>query len=1022
MLKKLKSKSRRLCLIASFFVLIIALSGCSSAGKPIGNLDKDTVYLSAGDQKVTKGDLWNELRWSASSVLTDKITEVVMKGYVEKVSLIMDKSYTDLTEDQKKLFADDFSLEDYNKLKNSYEDRLEDFVIEDIYNFNYDSKNSYEKIEDVEVYAGKKLIIQYCDEIYNNYNLNVINNQPLQVFVTEAVDKRENYLTIAKELKTVYYISLAKELLAYSVLEDDIKEAYDNRDTDNEDDLGYFTKAEYTNKFKSDFANQSDLNLILIHFSTEQEFTSTLRSFGLKVYEKNLVYIPLLVDDEGNPTETFTEYCTRYDDMTTSDLRDIHQSLNTLAVAQIYIQMYNYLYGGYRDYLYDNSYAEYFNNVEDLIKITADIRDKSQLLAANEEAEVEKIRDALANRKDSYDVDSIYTREEIDKISTPFSTYLYETLCLPFKAETDDDSLCYSTSTQSYNSSYWVAFKFGQDEDQYADIYNKNTVDDDLYDSITENEELKAAIEELLKQDKITESKITSALKEKTDEVEVKIYDEALEISYAKSNSEYSKTYGKAPNKNVIATLKYDKKTWNLNIVEDTTDEKALNEGVYNILERQNGITTAIDILSKKVVKQTKAYKDTEKDINDYKTAIEYTLAAFSNDYYSSSGYSSSLGKYNFMMLYFHSVDINYIVNEIYRVNGAAAKLLTNYNSNQLLEFFKSYSDNIYNNYFSISGKRLVVYRDADDDSKKDDVADWKLEQKVLAQQLIHQIYNEVASTTGSHADALSSIVTEINESARAKFENNPIAPENKWAEYRKAGLNVEMEDISADNSTTSLDFALKARLLEIFKSSSYSINNTTPTEYMEDLQDPNTDILETKDGYNLLLVTSADFQTSAEFKEEDDKLGVFKDLSVYYNEEYQQIGSVYNTGKLLTLEQIRLYTLEYVSSSSSNLSPAAISSALSSFLSPVITRYTGDETQRDIVIYLIETKAGKLNFGENSERFQKTLDINHNSADDYISIYFDQDPTNTLTTYENWWTDLQEIVADILLTEGENA
>ncbi|MDE6655783.1 MAG: hypothetical protein K2J85_02195, partial [Anaeroplasmataceae bacterium] len=238
MLKKLKSKSRRLCLLASFFVLIITLSGCSTAGKPIGNLDKDTVYLSAGDQKVTKGELWNELRWSANSVLSDKITEVVMKDYVEKVSLVMDKTYSDLTDDQKKLFSDDFSNEDFDELRKSYEDRLEDYVIEDIYNFNYDSKNSYEKIEDVKKFDAKKLIIQYCDDIYSTYNVKEINNQPLQNFVTEAVEKRENYLTIAKELKNLYYLSLDKELLAYSVLEDDIKEAFENRDTDNEDDLG----------------------------------------------------------------------------------------------------------------------------------------------------------------------------------------------------------------------------------------------------------------------------------------------------------------------------------------------------------------------------------------------------------------------------------------------------------------------------------------------------------------------------------------------------------------------------------------------------------------------------------------------------------------------------------------------------------------------------------------------------------------------------------------------------------------
>ncbi|MDE6407645.1 MAG: hypothetical protein K2K50_03470, partial [Anaeroplasmataceae bacterium] len=145
-------------------------------------------------------------------------------------------------------------------------------------------------------------------------------------------------------------------------------------------------------------------------------------------------------------------------------------------------------------------------------------------------------------------------------------------------------------------------------------------------------------------------------------------------------------------------------------------------------------------------------------------------------------------------------------------------------------------------------------------------------------------------------------------------------------------------------------------------------------------------------------------------------------DLSVYYNEEYHQVGSVYNNNKLLTIEQIRLYVLEYVSSQTSNLSPSAISAALDSFLSPVITRYTANETQRDIVIYLIETKAGALNFSENKDRFEKILEINHNAADEYISIYYEEDSTNTLKTYENWWKDLQEIVADILLTEGENA
>lgn len=1019
MFQKFKFKTRRIGLLVSFGALMITLSGCSTAGKPIGKLDKDTIYASAGKYTVNKGELWDELRWNTSSILTDKIEEVVMKDYVEKVKIVMNHSFTELTDEQKKVLDDDLTAEDFEELKKSYEDRLEDFVIEDIYNFNYSSVNSYDGIKDVNPYDAKKLIIEYCDEIYTNYNLAQIDHQSLQDYVTKAVDNRQNYVTIAKELNTIYYQSLAKELLAYSVLEEDIQEAYDNRDKDDEDDLGYFSKSDYLSKFKSDFANQSDLNLVLIHFSTEKEYTSTLRSFGLKVCDNELVFIPW----DKNEHPTYTDYCTYYDELTTSEVRDNHQNLNTLSIALIYIQMYNYLYGGYRDYIYDDSYAEKFNNVEDLISITSEIRLKLQDLDESQwEPEFNKIRDALVEHKEKYDVDTIYTREEIDNISSSFSTYLYETLCLPFSEDEAEGDKCYSTSTQSYNSSYWIAFKFGQDEDEYSDIYNKKTVDDELFESISKDNDLKLEIEKLLKIDKMGESQITNAVNKRKEKVEVKIFDEALEISYAASNTDYSKTYGKAPNNNVLATLKYDNKTWNLNIVEDTEDKNALNDGAFNILERQSGIVTAINVLSKKVVKDTKAYTETQKDIQDYKDSLEYVLAAFSNNYYATSGYSSSIGKYNFMMLYFHSVDINFIIDNTYRVNAAAAKLLTNYNSNKLLEFFKSYSDNIYNNYFSIGGKRLVVYMDSNDDSEKDDVDTWTQAQKDLAQDLIRKIYNEVASTTGSHSTALSTIVTEINESARAKFENNPIAPENKWAEYRKAGLNVEMEDISANNSTTSLDFKLKAKLLEIFKSPSYSINNTTPTEFMEDLQDLNTEILETKDGYNLLLITSADFQTSAEFKEEDDKFGIFKDISVYYNEEYHQIGSVYNNEKLLTIEQIRLYVLEYVSSSTSNLSPAVLSSALSSFLSPVITRYTANETQRDIVTYLIETKAGTaIDFKENNERYKEIVEINHNSADEYISIYFEEDSTNTLTTYENWWTDLQKIVAEILLTEGEN-
>ena len=1019
MLNNWKLKLRRLFLISAFFVLLISLSACTSAGYPVGKLDTNEVYARAGNFTVTKGELWNELRWNASSILNNKIEEVVIKDYYKKVELIIDKNYSSLTDDEKKLFSDDFTLEDYNDLHEEYKLRLENYVIQDIYNLSFSSSDSYEKILDLEEYAAKKLILKYSGEIFSNYDVSVINGKTIVELCNEAAAdeaKRDNYFEIAKNVKELYYSSLAKELIAYEVLDENIKDAYDNRDTDNEDDLGYFKKTDYTSKFKSKFANQHDLNLILIRFSTEDEFKSTLRSFGLKVYNNTLVQII----NVNNVNCTFSEYCTFYDDLTTSDMKDseITQTLTEVQILKLYIQMYNYLYGGYRDMIYDLQYANRFNNI-DLRSITDEIRNEVYYTEEEEMKEVADIAKYLRDNASSYDVDTIFTREEIDAIDSTFNTYLYETLDIPYNYDEDDNSISYSTSVQNYNSTYWIAYKLEESEDQYS-FYNKNTVDDDLYDYISEDEELKANIEALLRQDKLTETLINSSITERTNEVRVNIYDEAMEIAYAVSNSDYSKTYGSAPNSNVIATLTYNNKTWNLNLVEDLEDENALSSGVFDTLELSNGVTTALDILSRKVIKATKAYEKTAEDIENYKTQLEYVLTAFSNDYYSTSGYPSSMGKYNFMMIYFHTANIDDIVNNNYRVNGAAAKLLTNYNSDTLLKFFKTYTDQIYDNYFSISGKRLVVYLDADDDNKKDDVSEWSDIQKDAAKELVLKISDELASITGSHSDTLSTIVSEINKSARAEFEDNKIAPENKWAKYRKLGLNVELETISASNSTTDLDFKLKERMYDIFHSEYYSINKTTPTEYIEDLTKDT--ILETDDGYNLLLITNADFQTSAKFTAEDDKLGIFEYIDVYYNEEYHTITDIYNDNEQLSLEQIRLYVLEYITNSTSNLTPSTISSAITSFLSPVLTRYTGDETQRDIIIYLIETKTdAKIEIVGQNDRYQNILDINHKTADDYIDVYYEKDTTNTLKTYENWWKDLQEIVSEILLQEGED-
>lgn len=1023
MFRRMNLKTRRPFTIMMAFVLLVSLSACSTAGKPTGKLKVDDEYAAAGEYKITNGELWNELRWSAKDILDEKVIEVILKDYIKEIEIVVGKTWTALTDEDKKFLPDDIDETSYNTLTTTYTQRLIDYVIADIYNFEYKSTDYYDSVEDVNEYDEKSLIIQYEDSIYSAYDVTEINGKSIADLCTSKNDT--DYLTLANNFKDLYYTSFAKELLAYDQLEEDIDEAWDERDTEDEDDIGYFTKDQFTSAYKKHYANQGDLNLILINFSSKDEFNSTLRSFGLKFYKQQLYYV-----SKPSTVTTFADYCDYYDDLNMSNsdgIVNIEASYGEAIVLELYIQMYNYLYGGYRDMLYTDEYAAKFNNI-DLTSITESLISKYNALSQEDEtgekikAEYDSIVAKLKEDNKSIEFGTVYTRDYIDNLASSFNTYLYETLCLPYAdLGDDDDSKCFSTELKTYDSRNWIAFKFGQEADEY-DVYEKGITNDELYENIAANEELVSKLEVFLKQDAITSSKITSVLNDEVVEASVKIYDEALEIAYASENSDYSKTYGKAPNSNVMATISYKNKTWNLNIVEDTTDEKAVSEGVFTILERELGPTTAVDLLSRKIIKSTKAYEETKENIDNYYEQVEYVLAAFANNSFGTSGYPSTLGKYNFMMLYFHTASVDNIVNDQYRVSEATGKLLTNYNSDSLLSFFKDYSDAIYDNYFSISGKRLVVYLDSDDNGEYDDVENWTDTQKAYAQELIFDILNKVSSLNDSHATALSNIVSEINGSARAKFEDNPIAPENEWAKYRKVGLNVALEDVTATNDTTDTDFKLKQRLYDIYHAPNYSINDTAPTEYLEDLQN-NSDILVTKDGYNLLLVTSASFKTNAKFLEEDDALGLYKNVDVYYNDEYVTISNVYNENEKLTLDQIRLFVLEYVSKGTSKLSPSAISTATTNFLSPVLTRYTSTETQRDIILHFIETYTNsEINFTSehNNDRLETLIEINRDSADGYISIYFAEDTTNTLKTYENWWTDIQNIVSKILL-QGED-
>jgi len=1096
-----KKKMRRLSTAFVGCALAITLTSCSGATNKYGSLDRNATYASIGDYKITNGELWDELQWNAIDVLNEQAKQIVLTEQMNRLTTVV-KTNGDYSKlENKKILhssTEEISNEDFNELYDMYKKRLADYVVQDIFNLGYERESYWEKIEDYDEIKLAKSKKTYLDEIYTTYQKSTVADGDLKGKTFEEIiedvseDNIDGLFAIATTLSELYYPEYAKELFTFDKLSDESDEAFKDDTDDDDEKYGLYKTTEYVSKFKEDYTNKYDVKFIQINFTSTNEFNDTLRAFGIYVNNGNLYYI---YDDKED--ENYAQYIEHYDEFTDSQSNlktEGAEQISGKVVLEIYIMLYNYMYGGYRDMLPSASgVALNFDDLNTLRLQTLALL--NQYKSSDEDALYASTIEKLIEFDNALDEDDrllTHKAEEIDKISSSFKTYCYETLKLKDSNDYDSFDTRYSTTLQTAGDNSCIVYKFDDTLDEITDekaleyekfYLDKNNTTIDYFDYITkeENKELFNTILKALLWNNTSESIISNKTSEAADEVKVKVYTEATEIAYAKDHDKYSKSVGKAKNKNILATLKYDGTTYNLNIKANDDDKNSIKVpgydkafGVFDYLEGKNGPTTAIDLLSRKIVKSTKQYEEVKKDktnTNLYTTYIQNVLSNFANDGYSSNGFPSTIGKYNFLMLYYHSANIKNIINDYYMVQLASAKLLTNYSNPALAEFLTTYTSNAYDKYFSLEGKRLVIYMDADEDGEADETTEWVTKpvtnwvdyngntidtnKGYVARQLAYTIYNKLgAAANSSHSDKLTALVSEINDSAKAEYNDNPSAAENIWARYKKLGLNVKLEDLSVTNSSTDVDYSIKQRLYDYARGHNedntikyqYYINNTTPTEYMEvlteaDITEATTDlnanpvdenIIISKDGINLLLITTGNSTSSAKWSKDDHEDTLLQNIVLKYNEEYITIKDVFNEEDKLNSNQIQLYILDNAINSSSSMSPTSINDSLTNFLSPVYTRYTSAETQRIILLYFMKnyTKStaniySVINYSNetyNGESgfFKKMILINQDIADGYS--YLNKDTTGTSDLYDKWWEDLEAHVESFLIDLDKEA
>ncbi len=1090
----------------------MTLSSCSQSEYKYASIDGKNTYMSLGQDtsenkyKVTNEQIYNQIKWSSSSVISEKINRTIIQEEYELVEKLIKGEIQEI----------DLSEYDYKNIKREEAiNELQKYLICDIYGL--DSYSNYTGLNNP--YTKKTYEYTFIQNLWSEHRIEINKEELNQLLERKEVKKEDangkvydgdiysedyeegiyafDYASLnntQKDVLELYYENIAQKIYAVKVLKTEIDEY--NDDVEDDEEL-YYSNSEYISYWTENYKYESDVNAIIIRFINEDEANAVLKTFGLKTYRSQLWYIK-----QGNMSDS--EYSKYYDDYDFTTGSDTAQSLKSVPglAFYLYLEMYNYIY------TYRNSLnTDYSTDHPDRI-ITSNMRYVTNYYynkvgGEDDGNEITNPADYVnhleSNNPDLYD-QIHWSKDDIDTINSSLGTYIYDTLK---DVEYDDygdiviSGDYYSYQGQSYGDYYFMAFKINTEletnnlyytdkqEDEIVRVENVNgeykvfkyVGTDKVYYSDEEIKEfglesnenkknyynLLCEIEAGLKEESLTSSYISNCITNAAENVKVRVYDEEIEIAYMSSNEDYSKNR-KSGEDSLVCTIKYKDEDMNR---KSSTSIYMID--IWNELEPYNGITNAVSLLSKEIVKDSKAYDEVindEEKIDLYYQSVNNLLSNFAADNLSSSGYSASLGKYNFLMLYFHTNNIEDIIYDYYCVNEASTSLINNYSSIDLAKFLQTYANNYYDTYFSVSAVNLLVYVDMDEDGEPDRTEtglsyvdsnfNWNDEVPTeegvtyaeLAQELIKKIIELCEYSTDSNADTISNIITEYNSSSRftnghdtdGKDEDyDPTQPETTWAKYRRAGLFIKSEEVSCDNTTdyATCNDVLKLALYKAYCNEFFfnGKEGVMPNEYMLDsyYQDGNNGLYSSF-GYNLPILTSATTKESAYFgpvdyekdteydAKKDWKDTIYNNLVYLYNEEAFTIENIYSleedgilTDKI-SINQVLAFMLEYAAEGSISSLPSDLTTALTTYLQPAFERYTSDETQFEILINymgmflnLDTSDYSFITFGHSdvvkmntSEDLNKLINYNHTSADEFAISEAVYDIQNSKLTFFN--------------------
>ena len=940
----LTKRPKKLIALILVCLITIALTGCDSADKkPTGGLPLGDTYASAtvGDKTftVTVGSVYDKLRYNAVSYVEDRVYNILFANEIETVKTDVAPS----NEDSK------------------YRTQLEEIILEDIY-----GTSDNEEIE--KLYDKKVKELNYVDKMFQKGYI---------IDANTFFNDNANFKAVYEN----YYLEVAKYVAAEEKLSKEFTKDADGNFTTPTDD-SYFTKKEVINYYKNNYENTGDVTALLVRFLSQTEANKILAKFGLKSSGGKWYQIKL---DDQNPTawDTDAKYQEYYEDYKLN-LTGGAAPINVLGngeatVLKVLAAIYNSVYGKYRPLLEldpANSYETFFKNYSG-DEYLAHYRYVESIISKDAETaedlnntELTDIYSRLTAYEEANNETIVMSKERLDKYSSSLTDYVCNTL--KTKDEADKEELKtytqYNTAAKKLGNYYYLIFKVKQDKIEQEidkDLYNEEE------DTFTNTTFLNEILNEMFKEE-LTDTYVENAFKERVKEAKVKIFDSIIEAQLMyNSTSVLAESYGKNKTKNndnnQIAEVTYKGNT-----------EKIFVKDLFSFLEPVYGTQVAQNLLFQQYIKGTDYYINLQGDYDKYVETIKLMLYYFANDYYASSGFPSTIGKYNFMMLYYGTADIDTVVRDFLMVSDATNAFFVDFAEHgfagdKFYEEVAKIAEIDYKNFKSVTVSGLTVYADLDEDGIADaDSLDGDL--LTEAKNLLDAAYSVVKNSNEAYLTTLNNIVKEYNDSTRIA-DSNPTTPEHLWAHYRSLGLHLEVTSFGTiTNTTTEIDSNVKERALALYdKVVDKDLGFTS--NYIDDSAER---FVATRDHkLTRLVVTGGAKATSAKFEAKDeDETKLYSQINVIVNGAQKVIDVTY-TDDMFNKEQVEAYIAEYILLGDVYSLPSTTNLALDEYILPYISKYVGQASQMNI----IQNVLGEITFNE-------TLEVSTLYTADFVTLY----------------------------------